>query len=1147
MTWFLDQANAAPAAASPGIGGQIPGWWDQAVGSARDVWWRRDSWGAEYQYKGDLVREMLGALGGTRAVYGDDFDIATSVERSQTMPYDLAKRIGELREFDSEGRFDNLPGSAEEFDAELIRRRKKDFDENRAMLERGDSGSAKIAGEMVGTLLEPTSIATLPLGGSVKNAGRFIMTEAALGAASDLPGVIREQSVAKDLDFTPSNPLAELAVSAAASGAFAGVLVGGHRVLSYARTRTAAEAAERPAARSGLDYSQDIDTAEADLRTGVEPRPVMFDADPDMGGVIDDGYYAAIRSAESGGNDAAKNPLSSATGRYQFTQGTWNDLRRRKPELGLTADGRLDRNQQEIAIRAFTEENAASLRSADIPITRGNLYAAHFLGVGDARRVLRASNDLPLTQLLSPEVISANPFLRSMRVQDFRAWTIRKTGKGGGDVGEAGAGYVPSASAIPDARRMDWFDQVSTPAGTNIDVRYRVVDLGNLQRASGDLQPRNRTRAASDEQIATIARDLDPRRLMPSPESTSGAPIVGSDMIVESGNGRIAALNRAADEHPERYQAYIRAIEDAGFEIPEGTQRPALVAERLTDLDADARRSFVRESNTSSIGRMSATEQAGVDAAYLTKGAFDRYRAGQGLNSPDNADFVRSVFAAMPQAERAGLMTADGRLNIEGLRRLRQALFSRAFDADDLLKMLAETEHPAVENMLRMLEDLAPDWASFRAMVDAGYIREDFDITDQLMDVVRQIAKARTQPRDGQSVVGALRDGLNQTNMFSVRDEALAEALIDTFYKGDRARGTDATGAILSRYIAEAEAVGREDIDDMFAAEAPISPALVLREAMSQQDARAPMPRQSPEGSAQIADRQVDIRALDNVKTEDGAQSPALTRATDTELRELRDAPELGSFGPMFRDIENDPEAAITRLMAEKNGEVPVAFRHPDQRIGEVALVYGNEKYGLRHIEAKHPEMIPEIPRLLREGRVIEDDQGLPRIYLTDDAEPPAYTVLRLDWDGQDKTWVVTSFRDVDGGFRRVADERAKVISDTPTHSNDPFLGQEVGAAPNTRDLRTSGEPDASVPARIPDPTGQPQLSGSGADFQGDDVAQAIADARAAVSADPDISIRMGEGGDAPEIRFADLLDDLDQDQALIQRMTSCSLKGTPR
>lgn len=156
---------------------------------------------------------------------------------------------------------------------------------------------------------------------------------------------------------------------------------------------------------------------------------------------VSDTYLRNIRTAESGGNDSAKNPLSTATGRYQFIASTWAALMQKHPELGLTAAGRLDPTQQEVAIRAFTSDNAKSLLSAGFSPTNGNLYAAHFLGAGGAKTVLGASGETAVSSLVSASVMAANPFLEGMNAADFRVWANRKGG--GGDIG-----YSEVASGI---------------------------------------------------------------------------------------------------------------------------------------------------------------------------------------------------------------------------------------------------------------------------------------------------------------------------------------------------------------------------------------------------------------------------------------------------------------------------------------------------------------------------------------------------------------------------------------------------------------------------------------------------------------------------------------------------------------------------
>jgi hypothetical protein len=138
----------------------------------------------------------------------------------------------------------------------------------------------------------------------------------------------------------------------------------------------------------------------------------------------EDSYYDSIRAAESGGNDSAKNPGSTATGRYQFLTSTWNDLARRYPQLGLT--DRTDGEQQERAIRVFTQENADVLTKEGLSTSNANLYAAHFLGVADAVDVLRGDNADSISEYVSPRVIKANPFLKGMTVGEFKTWASSK-------------------------------------------------------------------------------------------------------------------------------------------------------------------------------------------------------------------------------------------------------------------------------------------------------------------------------------------------------------------------------------------------------------------------------------------------------------------------------------------------------------------------------------------------------------------------------------------------------------------------------------------------------------------------------------------------------------------------------------------------
>lgn len=122
-------------------------------------------------------------------------------------------------------------------------------------------------------------------------------------------------------------------------------------------------------------------------------------------------YLANLTRRESNGNPNARNPNSTATGLGQFTEGTWRDLARRKPELGLTPDGRTDPQQAMRATAAFTAENETILTRAGLPVNDATKYAVHFLGQQGGPRFIAASMQNPdasAASLAKPDQVAAN-------------------------------------------------------------------------------------------------------------------------------------------------------------------------------------------------------------------------------------------------------------------------------------------------------------------------------------------------------------------------------------------------------------------------------------------------------------------------------------------------------------------------------------------------------------------------------------------------------------------------------------------------------------------------------------------------------------------------------------------------------------------
>ena len=160
-------------------------------------------------------------------------------------------------------------------------------------------------------------------------------------------------------------------------------------------------------------------------------------------------YLSSTRARESGGNDAAKNPNSSASGRYQFIDSTYLAYARRLyPGL---SDAQLmsmknDPAVQERIMSEFTSDNSSSLRSAGFDVNDRNLYLSHFLGSGGALRVLRSDPTMPVTAAVDPAAINANPFLSGMTVGDLLTWAETKKRPDGNNLAMANATGLQSAA-----------------------------------------------------------------------------------------------------------------------------------------------------------------------------------------------------------------------------------------------------------------------------------------------------------------------------------------------------------------------------------------------------------------------------------------------------------------------------------------------------------------------------------------------------------------------------------------------------------------------------------------------------------------------------------------------------------------------------
>ena len=266
--------------------------------------------------------------------------------------------------------------------------------------------------------------------------------------------------------------------------------------------------------------------------------------------------------------------------------------------------------------------------------------------------------------------------------------------------------------------------------------------MASLDEIGLEMQPRDRSRSASQEQIAHMAANLMPELLMPAPQSAEGASIVGPDRVVESGNARTLAIRRAYElGMGERYRDFLAA---QGYDV-EGFERPVLVSRRTTELSLEDRVAFAREANARTTADRGAAEIASSDAASLTGDLLGMFQGGD-VAMAGNRDFVRQFMqAVVPDMERAAMMSATGELSQAGKTRIENAVFFAAYGDPELLAVLREDLDSDVKSIGGAMLDAAPEWAQMRAGVADGTVEAIVDATDNILGAVRLVRKARSE------------------------------------------------------------------------------------------------------------------------------------------------------------------------------------------------------------------------------------------------------------------------------------------------------------------------------------------------------------------------------------------------------------------
>ncbi|WP_336754630.1 hypothetical protein [Acinetobacter sp. USHLN143] len=534
-----------------------------------------------------------------------------------------------------------------------------------------------------------------------------------------------------------------------------------------------------------------------------------------------------IAHIETGGSfsHTAKNPTSSAHGLFQVLDKSWSNL-------GGGDRSNID-EQIRIGFKHMKQAESHIKKSIGRELQPHEHYLGHLLGPGGASAVLKADPNAKLIDVVRKyDPKNANNIVKNNAMEGMTVG--QAIGKWRNKWNSLSARYGGNGTST--AIGMD---------GSSYDMAYEVKSLDELIASNdlaygvnplypSELQPRDRTREASRQQIERMAEDLRPELLGESPKLSDGAPIIGMDNVVESGNGRTLAIAKAYESgRAEEYRAFLEQYAaERGIDIA-GINNPVLVRTRLTDTD---RTQFAKLANESDVAQYSATERAVSDSDRLPDASLLKINNDGSINLDGSMDFVRGFVGSLPKSEQGTVITGDGRLSQEGKRRIESAMMQRTYEDSSLIGRMAENLDDDSKTVLNALLRAAPQLAQLDSLVRQGG-RHQNTLAKDLAQAAQKLSDLKA---NGQTVP----DYLNQGQLI---DDGLSPGARDFLNVFDQnKRSTKAIGENIQSRIDEIDAMGDPRQGSLFGDGPEESAALDI--IMQNPDQQISVSRMRPDG-----------------------------------------------------------------------------------------------------------------------------------------------------------------------------------------------------------------------------------------------------------------------------------------------------------
>lgn len=249
---------------------------------------------------------------------------------------------------------------------------------------------------------------------------------------------------------------------------------------------------------------------------------------------VDPGLLAGMAAQESGFQPGIRAKGSSATGLFQFLDGTWKQmLKQYGPKYNIPAGTPATNGAANAILGAqYVKDNIEALRKVTNNVQPGDAYLAHFLGLGGARKALKAGDNVSFASLF-PEAARANPAY-SGTIGQVRAQLTNnmfaKHRSFGVDVPIGGtntsAGSMPSGGVDPNiagkSTRYDWANSGFSKSTMAPNKEY--LDKMKSYDAARKMINQSTTMTAAQKQAALVKINNDANEYGKQWATANGVP-----------------------------------------------------------------------------------------------------------------------------------------------------------------------------------------------------------------------------------------------------------------------------------------------------------------------------------------------------------------------------------------------------------------------------------------------------------------------------------------------------------------------------------------------------------------------------------------------------------------------------------------------